>query len=300
MSENAPNRPSAIAPRELAAESIHEYRETAHVLIPEQRLAQVSPFFKISVNAVRLSPNPDDRDIWKLPGGKYALSKQGLYKIASAAGISFGVSEVVKVERDYVCVKASVMKRNSSGEWETRTGTAEIDLDVVQEDLYMANVDKMQKNYQYAPKNDDECVAKARAEAMKIRRHKVARCETGAYLRAIRAMLPLKGEYSQDDFKKPFIVAACHYAPDYSDPMVLQLVKDGTALGVARLCGTEATVEAETGKTRVQLEESRQVLHAITERHIPNGVEEQDGPAAAMRDATPIDHSFPDDEEGWR
>jgi hypothetical protein len=300
-------------PRELQVEKIHEYRATGkvHVLIPEARLAQLNPFFKVSVNQVNISPAPADKDVWALPGGKkYSLSKQGLYKIACAAGISFCGATIVSVSSDYVCVQAKIRKRNTAGEWEYRDGTCEIDLQVVEEDLFMGLVEKLQKfggtDKYYGPKNEAECREKARVEAMKIRRYKVARAETGAYLRAIKSMLPLKGEYEPQELRMPFIVAASHLSPDFSNPVVKEMMKDSAALNIAYLWGEPADVaklETSTGKSVQQLQASQDNLRQLTAGEDVDTVtgevlhaevfhEEDDAFYGAMRDAPPADVEF--------
>lgn len=252
--------------KELSLAKLNDYRKRgAHVLIPQTQLAQMSPLFQVSAEMVRISPNPLDKDVWKLPGGKLGLSKQGLYKIASAAGIDFVGSEVVSSSADYIMMSATVRKRNASGAWEQRKGTYEIDMAVIEQDIYLAAVKKI--GSQYGPKNEEEAKKKADEEALKFRRYRVGRCETGAYLRAIRAMLTIKGDYTPTELEKPFIVPAVHFSPDMSNPEMRAMVVNAGKLAIHELWGgtTPQQIEADTGASIAQLQGQREQFHLLQE-----------------------------------
>lgn len=305
----SPDVPTSV--QVLDPERLDKYRGGAHVLISQAKIAQISPMFQVRLERVDLSPNPDDRDIFQLPGTyndpKYGLSARGLYKLARAAGIQLAGADIKTATQSYVLAQAKVKKRNESGEWIWAEGSYELDLEIVEEDLYAdyaAKFERAQKNPRgkgadYAPKSDEECRQKARTGAMKIRRYKVQRAETGAYCRAIRAMLGISGEFRQEDFKKPFIVAAVHFAPDMTDPAMRELVGNAAALSIARGWGGPGEVKAleeKTGKTVAELEADQQMLRLI--ENGPPGADEiefveyelLDDDArmeAAVRNATP-------------
>lgn len=259
---------SADAPKALSVALLDDYRKRgAHVLVPQSTLAQVSPLFQVSVEMVRISPNPVDKDVWPLPGGggKLGLSKQGLLKIARAAGIEFLPATVDSERKDYIRMSAAVRKRNASGAWETTRGTYELDMEIVGQDLFLEKVKKIGK--QYGPKNEAEAREKTEAELMKFRRYRVGRCETGAYLRAIRAMLTIKGDYTASELEKPFIVPAVHFSPDMNDPEMRAMVVNAGKLAIHELWGgtTPQQLEADTGMTMGQLQEQRNQYHLLTD-----------------------------------
>ena len=55
-------------------------------------------------------------------------------------------------------------------------------------------------------------------EVAKERNFMITKAETGAKNRVIRKMLPLKGEYTLEELKKPFVGVQVVLQPDYSDP----------------------------------------------------------------------------------
>jgi len=198
----------------------------AHILIPQSMIYQINDLFQLRINEVSLSANILDKDVWPLPGGgeKLALSKQALYKIAQASGIEFLRSEIVGTpSRDYVVIAAAVRKRSESGVWVIYRGTYELDLITVYENL-LSTLEKRIGKGQYGPKTLEEAKKKAAEETNKIRQYKFQRAETGAYLRAIRQCLALRGEYTAKELEKPFITWANHLNPDPDNPNNRQII----------------------------------------------------------------------------
>lgn len=307
---NASETAAALVPQTipiLDPERVDHYRKNAHVLVPQAKIQQINPLYQVRLERVDLSPSPDDRDIYQLPGTysdpRYGLSAKALYRIARAAGIQLAGSKILSATQDYVLAQARIKKRDFGGEWIFCEGTYELDITVVEEDLYADYVTKMEraqknprgKGADYAPKSDDECRAKARTGAMKIRRHKVQRAETGAYCRAIRALLGVGGEFTPDDLRMPFLVPAVHFAPDMSDPEVKAKMIEVGALSMAESFGGApalAALEAQTGKSRAALAAQREELAALQAG--PPVEEDADPYMAAIAGATPADAELVD------
>jgi len=228
----------------LSISKLDDYRKMGgHILIPQSSIQQVGPLFKVALNMVYLSDVPEDRDVWKLPGGKLGLSKQGLYKISIASGIEMLDSRVISSTRDYVCFEASVRRRNESGAFIVSKATYEIDLTVVLEDLTATFTSRIGKNY--GPRDAGEARQKALDETGKIRRYKLQRAETGAYLRAIRQILALKTEYTAEELSKPFITYSMNFDPDMNDPDMKRVVLDAARRAVeAQYSGVEYSAPA--------------------------------------------------------
>lgn len=53
-----------------------------------------------------------------------------------------------------------------------------------------------------------------------LRKTASEKAQTGAILRVVRALLGIKGTYSQEELSKPFVVPAVTFAPDFNDPTV--------------------------------------------------------------------------------
>jgi len=53
-----------------------------------------------------------------------------------------------------------------------------------------------------------------------LRKHAPQKALTGAILRVIRALIGLKGQYTAEELKKPFVLARVNFSPDFNDPEV--------------------------------------------------------------------------------
>ena len=53
-----------------------------------------------------------------------------------------------------------------------------------------------------------------------LRKHAPQKALTGAILRVIRALIGMKGQYTEEELKKPFILARVNFSPDFNDPTV--------------------------------------------------------------------------------
>jgi hypothetical protein len=72
---------------ERAIEIFKEFPPTQYnTLIPVQTITQISPLHKVSINIVRISSNPDDKDVYRQGNLGLSLTKQALMKILAAVG----------------------------------------------------------------------------------------------------------------------------------------------------------------------------------------------------------------------
>ena len=63
-----------------------------------------------------------------------------------------------------------------------------------------------------------------------LRKHAPQKALTGAILRVIRALIGMKGQYTEDELKKPFVLARVNFSPDFSDPVVKhEMLSQGVA-----------------------------------------------------------------------
>jgi len=63
-----------------------------------------------------------------------------------------------------------------------------------------------------------------------LRKHAPQKAITGAILRVIRALTGMKGQYTEDELRKPFVLARVNFSPDFNDPWVRQeMLKSGVA-----------------------------------------------------------------------
>jgi hypothetical protein len=57
-----------------------------------------------------------------------------------------------------------------------------------------------------------------------LRKHAPQKALTGAILRVIRALIGMKGQYTTEELKKPFVLARVNFSPDFNDPEVQKLM----------------------------------------------------------------------------
>ncbi|HBS59088.1 MAG TPA: hypothetical protein DEA44_07475 [Firmicutes bacterium] len=236
---------------ENAVVSMDQYRNGRYnLLVPTSQVQQISPFHKMRVEEVKIDPNPDSGDVFKVgskkKGGGWedvlSLSKTAILKLANAAGLIWNWNEtrVVVANRDYVLYQAVGAIRKPSGEWIPVKATKEIDLSVIEEEVHESNLKKARD---MDPKKLDgltqEQWAKNQTKSNMIqwRKNKLMRAETGALLRVVRALLTIKHQYSPVELQHPFIVPRVDFSPDYNDPTVKNMMLEYGVKATTELFG---------------------------------------------------------------
>ncbi len=239
----------------------------ANLLMPTTEIMQVSPWHQIRVTAVNVNQDPNYGEVFPVEAkpikvfenGKlttkyvdqFALAKPALMKIAQAAGITWHYPECrpITVSRDYVLYQAVGGIRLPAGNWQVIPAKKEIDLTVIEDELMEQNLKKA-KELAAGDKKDKEKLqgmtpeewakAKTRAAMIQWRKHKLARAETGAMERVIRAALSMKQAYTKDELDKPFLVPRIDFSPDYSDPTVQRMLIENGVKAMSNLFSAAA------------------------------------------------------------
>ena len=228
--------------------SLDKYKpDQVNMLVPTQHLQQVSPWHAIRVSEVKANPDPAAGDVFKV-GSRYDVkakkwedlfcpAKPLLMKISTAAGIvwNWHDSGPLSLNRDYVSYKAIGALRLPDGSWQPVIGTKEIDLTVIEEEIYEQNLkkakemdDKEKKKKLGSMTVEQWAQKQTKVNMIQWRKNKLMRAETGAMLRVVRAALAMKGQYTKEEIMKPFVVPRIDFNPDYSDPSVRQaLIQHG-------------------------------------------------------------------------
>ncbi|OPY64119.1 MAG: hypothetical protein A4E56_00173 [Pelotomaculum sp. PtaU1.Bin065] len=240
--------------------SLDQYRKgNYNVLVPTTYMQQISPFHRMRVEEVKISPNPGDGDVFKVGSTKVgdgwqdvlSLSKTAILKLSNAAGIiwNFYETKVLSATQDYVLYQAVGAIRKTSGEWVPLKATKEIDLTVIKEELMEANLKKaneMSKKPDERKKLADMTPQQwaenqTRTNLIQWRKNKLMRAETGAMLRVVRALLAIKHQYSTQELQRPFIVPRVDFSPDYTDPEVRRMVTEHGIKATTELFGAAAS-----------------------------------------------------------
>ena len=187
-----------------------------NLLVPMQTVTEIAEIHKPVMNAVQISTRLEDKEIyeqekaraaWKdrpaQPAG-YALTKKGLNKLMRAAGIKIlGTRPIVPS----TCQKCAEVNRgigrpvncgacgNKDVKFEARISVPQLtgeNIEIVaHKEIIVQDVTEGMSDNQ-------------RKEFLKFRNEM---CETKAINRALRAAMHIKGTYTLEELKKPFVVA---------------------------------------------------------------------------------------------
>lgn len=187
-----------------------------NLLVPMQTVAEIADIHKPVINAVQISTNLEDREIyvqekakqaWKdrpAQEAKYALTKKGLNKLMRAAGIKIvGTRPIVPS----TCQKCAEVNRgigrpvncgacaNKDVKFEARISVPQLTGESIEIVAHKEII------------VDDVTDGMTDAQKKEFLKFRSEMCETKAINRALRAAMHIKGTYSIDELKKPFVVA---------------------------------------------------------------------------------------------
>lgn len=210
----------------------------------------------------------------------YSLTKPFLEKLATEAGIQFapGAGDVVKVDENTWKASAYGALTLPDGGIRTSSNFKVIDL-ATEERKYRLSYEEKSvdgitdykkakdasekyrgrweetgvqneqgypvKKYVIAPDERGRYVEQSLLDAMtQLRANAPQKAATGAILRVIRELLGIKGTYTLDELKKPFAVARRSFSPDYSDPVVKQMMLQQAIQSVGNIFGNARPIQA--------------------------------------------------------
>ena len=195
-----------------------------NILRPSETVIVTSPFYNIYANIIRFT----DDDTYAVEGGKVALNRRALDRIASASGIS--IVNVIRTDDgrnpDYAEVSVQAMMKRPDGSMIYATGKKSVDVS--------AYIDQQAASQRIKGKNEGEIKTATERERLQLRKFKVERAETGAKNRAIKQLMALKSSYNKEEIRKPFIVPQITVNMELimSDPVARQLAA-AQALGAS-------------------------------------------------------------------
>lgn len=195
--------------------------EKYNLLVPMQTVAEIAEIHKPVMNAVQISTNPADKEIyeqekpqdgWTGKDGSYhpgkpagwALTKKGLNKLMRAAGIKILGTRPIIPSTCQKCaeVNRSIGRPVNCGTCGNKDVKFEARISVPQ--LTGENIEFVAHKEIIVQDAVDGMSDKQRKEFLKFRSEM---CETKAINRALRAAMHIKGTYTIEELKKPFVVA---------------------------------------------------------------------------------------------
>ena len=205
-----------------------------NMILPTQSFgALIGEFEKITMEVVRIDSNPNAGEVFE-PGGKgkgKALTKVPLLRIGNAIGLMWVPKDTTVLESSErkSRAKATALFRKANGEWIPISEEKTVDLDAIEEKQRLTAEDDAEKGPLLLDKYDkivwhenptyperDPAGWKSEAAKQKhidrevrksviqYRLYKDERAMTGAKERVIRAVLAIKGTYTDAELSRPF------------------------------------------------------------------------------------------------
>lgn len=253
-----------------------EVKQMFNVLAPTAVMAAADPNFRPSLTVVEL--DTDDLDDfyvqesrWNSDARAYvptslSLSKNGILKLADAAGVSFdadrsggkefgeahtlqfGEGKSIKVRGYKYTAVGKVRKSDGTYienpaeiEWNPQVELFRIEEEVDRVMLY-ENGKKTNK-----PKfTGIERAREVEKRFIRSLQYRAPMCKSKAQSAVMRSLTKMKGKYAVEDASKPFLVVGFNYAPDYSDPRSAEILAGLVGSSMQALYGADAVATAET------------------------------------------------------
>lgn len=210
------------------------------LLIPIETVAKISEIQSPVINAVKISTNLDDKEIYlqDKTNRLYALTKRGLTKLAEAAGIKQVESKPVLPSTCQKCaeVNQSLGKFVPCGQCQNRDIKYRVTISVPQltgETLYF--VDHHEIRVEEATQGMTD------GQKREFLKHLPQICEAKALNGAIRTALQIKGTYTLHELEKPFVVA--YLVPNLDNADVKRVAIESMFASSRNLFGNGAMTE---------------------------------------------------------
>lgn len=205
-----------------------------NLLVPMQTVAEIAEIHKPVMNAVQISTNLADKEIYEQekaqkawtgrdgvqhpakPAG-WALTKKGLNKLMRAAGIKILGTRPIIPSTCQKCaeVNRSIGRPVNCGACGNKDVKFEARISVPQ--LTGENIEIVAHKEIIVQDVTDGMTDNQRKEFLKFRSEM---CETKAINRALRAAMHIKGTYAIEELRKPFVVA--YLVPNLDNELVKQ------------------------------------------------------------------------------
>lgn len=183
--------------------------EQYNLLVPMQTVAEIAEIHKPVMNAVQISTNLADKEIYlqdktKERADGWALTKKGLNKLMRAAGIKILGTRPIIPSTCQKCaeVNKSIGRPVNCGTCGNKDVKFEARISVPQ--LTGENIEIVAHKEIVV---QDVAAGMKDGQAKEFLKFRNEMCETKAINRALRAAMHIKGTYTLQELRKPFVVA---------------------------------------------------------------------------------------------
>jgi hypothetical protein len=174
-------------------ETLDKYKDSAHILTPITRKMDLSelslpPYKRVAVRTIWISADKNDGEVYTLyeKPDDLILTKIGLQKLGSAAGIVWSDPEVFINENEPLVAAAKIVGTITDLDGSTRSTPGRASLD-------------LRDDSAQAKKKKPGQLAVARANIVSL-------VETGAKNKCRRELLGLQASYKAEDLNRPFVL----------------------------------------------------------------------------------------------
>lgn len=197
---------------------LEEYRKRgAHVMAP-MTIQTIPPMHKPVLVAVTIDIKPESKEVYPQKGGGVSLTSLAWKKLADAIGIQWVTEECRRLDNGQDpnrCEYRMVGRIKAlDGTWRKLMADKEIRMEIIQEELrdnYRLKaqdiLDDPKGGPQFKLAYPDANVwveEKVRVDALQIKKHILARTQTGALARCIKS-IGIRETYTKDELAKPFV-----------------------------------------------------------------------------------------------
>lgn len=224
-------------------EEIQKHKENgSNILIPMTKL-EPSEFHAPVIDEVHLSI--EQGDAYKRDE-KYAISLQGLHRLAVCAGVQWHPYETRRTDNGtdklYVAFRAVGGVKKADGSMVWHAANYDLDLEIIKEELedqYWSKAKKFKKDKSKKEQAEyvEYCVTR---DWRSKRRHRHALAESGAKARVLRQLLNVKSLYTKAEIEKPFVVVRYVFQPPTNDPVVRRQLIEQSMASMRSVYGTTA------------------------------------------------------------
>lgn len=202
-------------------QQLQEWKQKGCHLLSPLTLQMIPPMHRVVVTAVEIDPNPVHKEVYPQKGGGLSLSAISFKKLLDAMGVRWNVAQCGRTDDgsnpNLIRYRMVGQIKGFDGVWHDIFGEKEISLDTVVEEL-TDNYRQKAIDYEKDPKDgpafkqrfpttdavDGWIREKVRQDALQIKKHMLARAQTGAMARACKSR-GLRETYTLEELKRPFV-----------------------------------------------------------------------------------------------
>ncbi|MBN2531870.1 MAG: hypothetical protein JXB88_03205 [Spirochaetales bacterium] len=200
--------------------------DTVNIILPTQTFGDlIGKYEKLSLEVVKINPDPEDGEVFEIKKGKKSFGKVALQKIANALGIIWDPDHTGIIESTSTKsrARATGAMRKPNGEWIALTEEKTVDLDAIEEEQQIKFEEDAEKGkitgWKTKPsgkkypervpwKSEEEkrnwINREVRKAVLSYKKFKDERAMTGAKERVIKALVAIKATYTDKELSKPF------------------------------------------------------------------------------------------------